>query len=64
MPGGTGTARLAPMAIEVHEPAGTEHSEWAARLDAYVRCAREATDALEGRTRGKTECPLDMTHMF
>ena len=34
------------MAIEVHEPTGAEHSEWAARLDAYVRRAREAADAL------------------
>ena len=34
------------MAIEVHEATGAEHSEWAARLDAYVRRAREAADAL------------------
>jgi hypothetical protein len=45
MPGGTRTARLVPMAIEVHQP-GTEHSEWAARLDAYVHRARKAADAL------------------
>ncbi len=46
MPGGTRIARLAPMAIEVHEPAGAEPCEWAARLDRYLHRAREAADAL------------------
>jgi len=34
------------MAIDVHEATATDQGEWAARLDAYVRRAREAADAM------------------
>jgi len=34
------------MAIDVHEPTATDHGEWRARLDAYVRRVREAADTL------------------